>query len=92
LLTNESAMGREVLTQVEAWAAYDGLIAYPGNRMVDEPSAIDACFRQFTSSRLAANKPWANGYLAAFAQAAGLTLVTFDRALAAKVDGAVLLG
>jgi hypothetical protein len=85
-------MGREVLSQVEAWSAYDALIAYPGNRMMDEPPAIDAPFRQFTNSRLAANKQWADGYLAAFAQAAGLTLVTFDRALAGKVEGAVLLG
>ncbi len=85
-------MGREVLSQVEAWAAYDALIAYPGNRMVDEPPAIDAPFRQFTSSRMAANKQWADDYLAAFAEAAGLTLVTFDWALAAKVQGAVLLG
>jgi toxin-antitoxin system PIN domain toxin len=91
-LTNESAMGHEVLSQSEAWASYDALLAFPGNRMMDEPSGIEAHFRQFTSSRLAANKQWADGYLAAFAKAAGLTLVTFDRALAGKVEGAVLLG
>jgi predicted nucleic acid-binding protein len=33
-----------------------------------------------------------DAYLAAFAEAANLTLVTFDRALAGKVEGAVLLG
>jgi predicted nucleic acid-binding protein len=35
---------------------------------------------------------WADAYLAAFAEAGNLTLVTMDRALAAKVKGAVLLG
>jgi predicted nucleic acid-binding protein len=32
-----------------------------------------------------------DAYLAAFAETAGVQLVTFDRALAAKVKGAVLL-
>jgi predicted nucleic acid-binding protein len=33
-----------------------------------------------------------NAYLAAFAECAGLTLVTFDRALAARTKGSILLG
>jgi predicted nucleic acid-binding protein len=33
-----------------------------------------------------------DAYLTAFAERAELTLVTFDRALAAKAQGAVLLG
>ena len=37
-------------------------------------------------------KMWMDAYLAAFAETAGLTLVTFDRALAGKVKGAMLLG
>jgi len=32
-----------------------------------------------------------DGYLAAFAMAAGIPLITFDRALAEKARGAVLL-
>jgi uncharacterized protein len=91
LLTNESAMGRDVMSQAEAWKAYDTLLAYPGNRMMEEPAKIEIPFRQFTSSRLAATKQWADGYLAAFTEAAGLTLVTFDRALAATAKGAVVL-
>jgi len=35
---------------------------------------------------------WAGACRATFAKAAGLTLVTFDRALAEKVEGAVLMG
>jgi predicted nucleic acid-binding protein len=37
-------------------------------------------------------KRWADAYLAALAETAELTLVTFDRVLAGKVKGAVLLG
>jgi hypothetical protein len=48
--------------------------------------------RRRTSQAIVAPKLWADAYLAAFAEAAGLTLVTFDRALAGKVKGAVLLG
>ena len=91
LLTNESAMGGDVLTQLQAWKAFDALVANPSNRMMDEPPGLDPLFRRLTSSRQAATKQWADGYLAAFAEAARLTLVTFDKALAGKVKGAVLL-
>ena len=92
LLTNENAMREDVLTQQQAWEAFDSLVADPRNRMMGEPAGIDPAFRQQTASQQAATKQWADGYLAAFAEAGNLTLVTMDRALAAKVKGAVLLG
>jgi len=92
LLTNQSAMRADVLTQSQAWEAFDALVADPGNRMVDEPSGIDPLFRAQTDRNETSTKHWADGYLAAFAAAGNLTLVTLDRALAAKVEGAVLLG
>lgn len=92
LLTNESAMRDDVLTQRQAWEAFDVLVADPRNRMIGEPTGIDPAFRQQTGSQLAATKQWADGYLAAFAETAGIQLVTFDQALAAKAKGAVLLG
>lgn len=92
LLTNPSAMGEDVLTQSQAWAAFDALLANPGNRMMEEPRGIDPLFRQCTNRDEASTKQWADGYLAAFAEAAGIRLVTLDRALAGKVKGAVLLG
>jgi toxin-antitoxin system PIN domain toxin len=91
LLTNESAMGEDVLTQSEAWGAFDAFLANPGNRMMDEPREIDPVFRRYTDRAEASTKQWADGYLAAFAESAGITLVTFDRALAGKVEGALLL-
>lgn len=91
LLTNQSAMKADVLTQSQAWRAFDALLADPGNQMVDEPAGIDPLFRQLTDREESSTKLWADGYLAAFAEAAGLTLVTFDRALAGKTQGALLL-
>jgi toxin-antitoxin system PIN domain toxin len=92
LLTNQSAMGRDVLTQSQAWEAFDAFLANEGNRVMEEPSGIDPLFRQYTGRDEASTKQWADGYLAAFARAAGIQLVTFDQALAGKVEGAVLLG
>lgn len=91
LLTNESAMGDDVLTQSQAWKQFDELLGNPGNRMLDEPHGIDPIFRQLTDRKEASTKQWADGYLAAFALVAGIRLVTFDKALAGKVKGAVLL-
>lgn len=92
LLTNQSAMGGDVLTQLQAWKAFDALLADPGNQMVDEPAGIDRLFRKETSSNAASTRQWADGYIAAFAMAAGMRLVTLDKALAGKVKGSVLLG
>ena len=91
LLTNQSAMGKDVLSQSQAWEAFDAFLANPGNRMMEEPSGIDPLFRRYTDRDKASTKQWADGYLAAFAMVAGIRLVTFDRALAGKVEGAVLL-
>lgn len=84
-------MKADTLTQSQAWKAFDALVADPGNQMVEEPFGIDALFRKETSSDEKSTKQWADGYLAAFAAAAGMRLVTFDQALAAKADGAILL-
>lgn len=91
LLTNRAAMGPDVLTQSQAWKAFDALVADPRNRLMDEPAGLEPVFRRQTSSHQSATKQWADGYLAAFASVAGLRLVTFDRALAAGTKGAVLL-
>jgi len=91
LLTNQSAMGSDLLTQSQAWTAFDEILDHPGNRMIEEPKGIDPLFRRLTDRKESSTKQWADGYLAAFAAAAAIQLVTFDRALAGKAKGAVLL-
>ena len=92
LLTTEAVMGDEVMTQPEAWAAYDRWHQDPRVDVVDEPAEIEVRFRALTRLRQPAAKDWADSYLAAFARAGQLTLVTFDRGLRAKARSLVVLG
>jgi uncharacterized protein len=91
LLTTQSVMGQGTLSQVQAWKAYDQWQTDASAEFVNEPAEIEAIFRSGTQASQASPKHWADAYLAAFAKAAGLTLVTFDKALAAKAKDAVLL-
>ena len=91
LLTAEAVMGDEVMTQPQAWAAYDRWLRDPRVDFVDEPADLEISFRNLTRLRQPATKDWADSYLAAFATGGQLTMVTFDRGLRAKVKSAVLL-
>ena len=91
LLTAEAVMGDEVMTQPQAWGAYDRWHHDPRVELVDEPAGIEAHFRVLTRLRQTATKDWADAYLAAFATAGQLTLVTFDKGLRAKAKSTVML-
>ena len=85
-------MGPGTLTQPEAWQTYDRWIESGGADFVDEPAGLEAQFRSNSNTPQASPKEWADAYLAAFSFTFDTQLVTFDRALAGKVKGAVLLG
>lgn len=92
LLTAKAVMADEVMTQPQAWAAYDRWLKDPRVEFVEEPAEIETRFRALTRLRQPATKDWADSYLAAFASAGQLTLVTFDRDLRLKAKAAILLG
>lgn len=92
LLTAEAVMGDEVMTQPQAWAAYDRWLRDPRVELSDEPAEIEARFRALTRLRQPATKDWADSYLAAFAIIGNLTLVTFDQGLRSQAKSAILLG
>ena len=48
LLTTEAVMGDEVMTQPQAWGAYDRWHHDPRVELVDEPAEIEAQFRALT--------------------------------------------
>lgn len=84
LLTNAAVLapyGNKPLTNSAAWAAYASLLAddridfHPG-----EPPGIEGRWKQLAAKRTASPKLWMDAYLAAFALAGQLTLVTNDRA------------
>jgi hypothetical protein len=91
LLTTEAVLRQDVRTQRQCWELFDRWVE-PGKAIVAiEPSEIEDELRARTWSESPNPKEWADAYLAAFAQSANLGLVTFDKALAGKVAGAVLL-
>jgi hypothetical protein len=92
LLTTPAVMGDEVMTQPQAWVAYDRWLQDPRVTLVDEPAELETRLRALTRRRQPATKDWADSFLAAFATVGQLTLVTFDRGLRAKAKSVVLLG
>ncbi len=91
LLSNESIFPSEALTQAQCWAVYDKWIDAREAILADEPPEMEVRMRKRTSMNAVSTKTWADAYLAAFAETANLTLVTFDRALAGKTQGSILL-
>ncbi len=94
LLTTEAVMGAaEVLTQAQAWAAYDRWLEDDRVAFLAEPqppAELDVEFRNLSVMRHRAPKDWADAYLLAFASAFELTLVTFDRSLHERARRAVM--
>ena len=92
LLSAPAIMGSdEAKSQREAWKAYDIWLDDPRIEFLDEPGGLESAFRGLTRSVQASPKDWADSYLAAFAQVARLTIVTFDRAFQIKAKDLVLL-
>lgn len=93
LLTHPSVMREDVRSQRDAWQTYDELLGDERVAFLGEPDpgGVETLFRTLTSSRQASPQQWPDVYLAAFAQAANLTLVTFDRALQQSSPGGALL-
>ena len=84
LLTNAAvlgAYGNPPLTNDEAWAAYEALMADDRVGFVAvEPPGLESRWKAFALRDTASPKLWMDAYLAAFALEAGLRLVTTDRA------------
>jgi len=91
LLTTAGAMNGKALTMSKAWSAYDRLFADDRVAFVPEPPELDSRFRKCSSGNRASPKVWADAYLLAFANCAGGGIVTFDRGLARRSIGSILL-
>ena len=79
LATNPKAFGDEAVTHVRAWEMYDAFLNDPRVLFAEEPQGLDSAWRGYTRGATFSPKVWNDAYLAAFAQVAGLTLVSFDR-------------
>ena len=92
LLTTRSASGDDTLTQRQAWVLYDKWLESGGARLIQEPFGLEIEFRFHTDRTTPSPKEWADSYLIAFAAAASLPLVTFDKALSLRYARSILLG
>ena len=72
-------MGKDVLTLAQAWQVYDELLDDPRVVYSEEPAQIESIQRQITQRQVFSRKVWTDAYLAAFAQSAGLEVVTFNK-------------
>lgn len=89
LLTQPRLMGRAALDASVALAHYERFAALPEVGLAAEPADTGAVMRRFAGGGLPA-RLITDAYLAAFAAAGGLRLVTFDRDFG-RFDGLHLL-
>ena len=81
LLTNEHVMRTNVLTTADAWDKYDAMFADSRIKFVHEPEGLERSWRTVTRRFTKGHNFWTDAYLTAFADAAGFSIVTFDRDL-----------
>jgi toxin-antitoxin system PIN domain toxin len=84
LMTNPAVTGAEVRTRRQAWDLLMQLEADPRIRYVAEPPGLAPLWMAFSKRDDRHHLLWTDDYLAAFAQAGAMTLVTFDRAMRAR--------
>jgi uncharacterized protein len=92
LLTTESVMGTdEVMTQSQAWQVFDRWLTDGRVLFLEEPPNLDVLFRSLSRQNHPSPKTWADSYLAAFASAADLRFVTFDKGFQGKIQRLLIL-
>jgi toxin-antitoxin system PIN domain toxin len=78
LLNNPVAMGADAQCGTEVWKTWEALLADQRFRLADEPEGFNAHFRALSAEFAHQPKRWQDAYLAAFAIAADIEIVTFD--------------
>jgi uncharacterized protein len=79
LATNPRVLHADAVTLPRAWSMYDEFLADPRVSFADEPPGIDPLWRGYTQGQTFTPDVWNDAFLAAFAEAAGYELVTFDK-------------
>jgi len=82
LLTNPRVMGRDVVSQRQAWRIFDRIMSDARVAFLAEPAGVEAAFRGLTQSPLPATHSWSDAYLAAVAVTGRLAVATLDQAFA----------
>jgi uncharacterized protein len=91
LLTNSHVMHFSVLTQGEAWRAYESLYEDERTLFLPEPDGMEDGWKKLTTRQRTSGSLWTDCYLRAFANLADLKIVTFDKGLGAAQHDALIL-
>jgi toxin-antitoxin system PIN domain toxin len=78
LLTNATVMDGQPLAADEAWHTYRAWLGRGDVTAAREPNGCDALLGDWVSTGAVLPRLWTDAYLASFARAGGLRLVTFD--------------
>jgi len=78
LSTNPRANPRQTLTLSQAWVLYDQTMLDARIGFSQEPAGLVSQWRPLTQLGTFSHKLWSDAYLAGFATAAGLQVVTYD--------------
>lgn len=78
LSTNSAAMAGQPLTVPQAWKVYGEFRRLPEVMLAVEPEGCEAWLEHWAMGNNPAPRQWTDAYLAAFAKAGGLRLVSFD--------------
>jgi len=78
-LTNSGIMQKAVQIQTEAWRTYGRFLDDARVIFAAEPAKTEQYWREWTNGASSSHKTWTDRYLAAFATAGDMQLVTFDQ-------------
>jgi uncharacterized protein len=79
LLCHRTVMGQDVCSLDQAWGIYDTILKDARFRFCEEPAGLERQWRNLTQGKNPSPQLWQDAYLAAFALAAGFSLVTVDK-------------
>jgi toxin-antitoxin system PIN domain toxin len=82
LASNRKVFGKHALKLPDAWQKYDIFSSDPRVAFAEEPVDLERHWRGFTQTRSYSPQVWNDAYLAAFAVAASLEVVSFDTGFA----------
>jgi toxin-antitoxin system PIN domain toxin len=82
LSNNPSVFPSEAVSADVAWQLYDTTLGDPRVTFTHEPAGLENAWRAFTQGRSFSPKLWNDAYLAAFVQAGGYEVMTFDQGFA----------
>src|SRR5262249_55191627 len=78
LVTNPAVFGKHAVTMAQAWQQYDTYLSDAHISFAIETPGVENHCRSFTHHQSFSPKLWNDAYLAAFALAAQLEVVSFD--------------